>query len=67
MFTHELERMITFISNLAEIDMSSGRALFSTMVGSLVLARSVTDPELSDGFLSAGRQKAKEMVKRKDM
>lgn len=66
-FTHELERMITFISNLAEIDMSSGRALFSTMVGSLVLARSVTDPELSDGFLSAGRQKAKEMVKRKDM
>lgn len=66
-FTHELERMINFISNLAEIDVSRGRALFSTMVGSLVLARSVSDPELSDSFLSAGRQQAKEMVKRKDM
>ncbi|MGE6578888.1 TetR/AcrR family transcriptional regulator [Paenibacillus xylanexedens] len=66
-FTHELERMINFISNLAEIDVSRGRALFSTMVGSLVLARSVSDPELSDSFLWAGRQQAKEMVKRNDM
>ncbi|WP_145152737.1 TetR/AcrR family transcriptional regulator [Paenibacillus xylanexedens] len=66
-FTHELERMISFISNLAEIDMYKGRALFSTMVGSLVLARSVSDSDLSDSFLTAGRQQAKEMLKRNDM
>ncbi|MDN4604986.1 TetR/AcrR family transcriptional regulator [Paenibacillus sp. F6_3S_P_1C] len=66
-FTHELERMVTFISNLAEMDVCKSRALFSTLVGSLVLARSVNDPELSDSFLAAGRQQAKEMVKRKDM
>ncbi|MGE8081638.1 TetR/AcrR family transcriptional regulator [Peribacillus loiseleuriae] len=61
-FTHELERMIAFISNLADIDASKGSALLSTMVGSLVLARSVNDPELSNSLLSAGKQYAKELV-----
>ncbi|WP_211748134.1 TetR/AcrR family transcriptional regulator [Paenibacillus sp. Marseille-Q4541] len=61
-FTHELERMIAFISHLAKIDTSRGSALFSTMVGSLVLARSVSDPELSDNILSAGKKAAKELV-----
>ncbi|OAB44688.1 TetR/AcrR family transcriptional regulator [Paenibacillus antarcticus] len=62
-YTHELERMIAFISNLAEIDASKGSALFSTMVGSLTLARSVNDPELSATLLSSGKQYAKELVK----
>ncbi|MBH5317515.1 TetR/AcrR family transcriptional regulator [Paenibacillus sp. GSMTC-2017] len=62
-FAHELERMISFISNLAEIDVSKGSALFSTMVGSLVLARSVNDPELSGNLLYAGKQYAKELLK----
>ncbi|KMY50020.1 TetR/AcrR family transcriptional regulator [Peribacillus loiseleuriae] len=61
-FTHELERMIAFISNLADIDASKGSALLSTMVGSLVLARSVNDPKLSNSLLSAGKQYAKELV-----
>ncbi|WP_102716276.1 TetR/AcrR family transcriptional regulator [Paenibacillus castaneae] len=61
-FTNELERMIAFLSNLAEIDSSKGSALLSTMVGSLVLARSVNDPELSGSLLSAGKQYAKELV-----
>lgn len=61
-FTHELKRMISFISNLAEIDASKGSALFSTMVGSLVLARSVSDPELSENILTAGKKAAKELV-----
>jgi len=61
-FTQELERMIAFISNLAEIDSSQGSALISTMVGSLVLARSVSDPELSDSLLSAGKQQAKMLL-----
>jgi len=61
-FTQELERMIAFISNLAEIDTVKGSALFSTMVGSLVLARSVNDPELSARLLSAGKQYAKDLV-----
>jgi len=61
-FTHELERMITFLSNLAEIDTSKGSALISSMVGSLVLARSVNDSELSDNLLSTGKQYAKMLV-----
>ncbi|MEC0244254.1 TetR/AcrR family transcriptional regulator [Paenibacillus chitinolyticus] len=62
-FTHEVERMISFISNLAEIDTSKGSALLSALVGSLVLARTVNDPELSDNLLSAGKQYAKELVR----
>ncbi|MCR8657523.1 TetR/AcrR family transcriptional regulator [Paenibacillus endoradicis] len=61
-FTLELERMIDFISNLAEIDVSKGSALFSTMVGSLMLARTVNDPELSNNILSTGKKHAKELV-----
>lgn len=61
-FTLELERMIAFISDLAGIEPSNGSALFSTMVGSLVLARTVNDPELSDSLLSSGKRYAKELV-----
>ncbi|WP_422661372.1 TetR/AcrR family transcriptional regulator [Paenibacillus sp. EC2-1] len=61
-FTDELQRMISFISDLAGIDTSKGSALFSTMVGSLVLARTVSDPNLSDNILSAGKKAAKEMI-----
>lgn len=62
-FTREVERMIAFISNLAEIDRSKGAALLSTLVGSLVLARTVSDPELSGNLLSAGKQAAKELIR----
>ncbi|MWV42177.1 TetR family transcriptional regulator [Paenibacillus sp. HJL G12] len=62
-FTHELQRMIDFISDLAEIDQSIGSAVLSTMVGTIVLARSVNDSELSDSLLSSGRQHAKEIIK----
>ncbi|WP_036649757.1 TetR/AcrR family transcriptional regulator [Paenibacillus pini] len=61
-FTSELERMVSFISTLAEVDTSKGSALFSTMVGSLVLARSVNHSELSDNLLSAGKKYAKELA-----
>ncbi|UHA75893.1 TetR/AcrR family transcriptional regulator [Paenibacillus sp. 481] len=61
-FTLELERMIAFISNLAEIDTSKGSSLMSSMVGSLVLARTVSNPELSGNLLSAGKQYAKALV-----
>ncbi|MNP38002.1 hypothetical protein D3C76_1314840 [compost metagenome] len=54
--------MIAFISDLAGIEPSKGSALFSTMVGSLVLARTVNDPELSDSLLSSGKRYAKELV-----
>ncbi|WP_339320752.1 TetR/AcrR family transcriptional regulator [Paenibacillus sp. FSL R10-2734] len=61
-FTQEMERMVTFISTLAEIDASKGNALFSTMVGSLILARTVNNPELSDSLLSSGKRYAKELI-----
>ncbi|WP_256757916.1 TetR/AcrR family transcriptional regulator [Cohnella sp. WQ 127256] len=62
-FTHELERMIAFISNAAKVDTATGSVLLSTMVGTLVLARSVNDLYLSDNLLSAGKQHIKGLIK----
>jgi len=61
-FTHELERMIDFISNAAKIDTATGSALLSSMVGTLVLARSVDNSKLSDSLLTAGKQHAKGLI-----
>ncbi|WP_042163246.1 TetR/AcrR family transcriptional regulator [Paenibacillus gorillae] len=61
-YTQELERMIQFIADVAEVDVSTGSVLLSTMVGTLVLARSVNDPLLSDRLLASGKQQAKELV-----
>lgn len=62
-FTRELERVIDFISDLAETDKSTGSALLSIMVGTLILARSVDDSKLSDSLLAAGKQSAKNLLK----
>ncbi|NOV01202.1 TetR/AcrR family transcriptional regulator [Paenibacillus planticolens] len=62
-FSRELQRMIDFISDLAQIPKSTGSALISIMVGALVLARSVNDAKFSDSLLAAGKQQAKELVK----
>ncbi|WP_240420054.1 TetR/AcrR family transcriptional regulator [Paenibacillus periandrae] len=62
-FMQEMQRMIDFICDLAKIDHSAGNAVMSLMVGTIVLARSVSDPELSDSLLSAGKQNAKELIK----
>ncbi|MBP2000831.1 TetR/AcrR family transcriptional repressor of nem operon [Paenibacillus shirakamiensis] len=61
-FTQEIERMIAFISELAQIDNIKGSALFSTMVGSLILARSVQDLERSNTLLIAGKKAAKTLI-----
>jgi TetR/AcrR family transcriptional repressor of nem operon len=62
-FTHELERMIEFISKAAEVDIATGSVLLSSMVGTLLLSRSVNDSKLSDSLLTAGKQHAKELIK----
>ena len=54
--------MIDFISNIAEADKSVGSALLSTLVGTVVLARSVNDAALSDSLLAAGKQQAKALL-----
>ncbi|MEK8126650.1 TetR/AcrR family transcriptional regulator [Paenibacillus filicis] len=61
-FTRELERMIEFISLTAGIDKDKGGVVLSTLVGTLVLARSVNDPVLSDSLLSSGKQQAKALI-----
>lgn len=61
-YTRELQRFITFITELAEIDTSAGYALVSSMVGTVALARAVSDSKLSDNLLQAGRTQAKQMV-----
>ncbi|TQR37267.1 TetR/AcrR family transcriptional regulator [Brevibacillus brevis] len=62
-FTRELQRMIDFISTLAQINKSTGSAVLSMMVGTLVLARSVNDSKLSDSLLETGKQQAKGIIK----
>ncbi|MFF2483906.1 TetR/AcrR family transcriptional regulator [Paenibacillus sp. NPDC058071] len=62
-FTQELQRMIDFICDLAKIDQATGNAVISLMVGTIVLARSVSDSELSDGLLAAGKVNAMGLIK----
>lgn len=47
---------------MAEIDPSNGYALVSSMVGTVALARAVSDAKLSDALLQASRMQAKQMV-----
>ena len=60
--TVQLERIIDFISQTANIGKSAGNALFGLMLGTIVLARSVSDPALSDSLLDSGRQHARNIL-----
>ncbi|WP_145331006.1 TetR/AcrR family transcriptional regulator [Paenibacillus xylanexedens] len=61
-YTQELQRFISFITTMAGMDASSGYALVSSMVGTVALARAVSDSKLSDDLLQAGRTQAKQLV-----
>ncbi|WP_342549937.1 TetR/AcrR family transcriptional regulator [Paenibacillus sp. FSL P2-0089] len=61
-YTQELQRFIAFITNMAGIDPSNGYALVSSMVGTVALARAVSDEKFSDALLQAGRVQFKQMV-----
>ncbi|WP_238655272.1 TetR/AcrR family transcriptional regulator [Paenibacillus piscarius] len=61
-YTRELQRLMAFITNLAGVDNSTGYALVSSMVGTVALARSVSDPKLSDELLLAGKVQAKRLI-----
>jgi TetR/AcrR family transcriptional repressor of nem operon len=58
-FTCSLDRTLRLIEGLLpRPDRDTAQAIFSTMVGSLVLARSVNDRKLSENFLASGRAAA---------
>ncbi|OBR68229.1 transcriptional regulator [Paenibacillus oryzae] len=61
-YTQELQRFITFITNMAGIDTSAGYSLVSNMVGTVALARAVSDAKFSDDLLQAGRIQAKQLI-----
>ncbi|RUQ31155.1 TetR/AcrR family transcriptional regulator [Peribacillus cavernae] len=61
-FTEEIDGFFDFVSTLVREDKIKSIAIVSTMVGSLLLARSVDDPGLSDAILDAGKEYAKEIV-----
>ncbi|MFP3390283.1 TetR/AcrR family transcriptional regulator [Brevibacillus sp. SIMBA_040] len=61
-FTEELTRFISFISGMVGNSDQKSMALISTMVGALLLARSVNDPELSQNILDASKRYTKELV-----
>lgn len=63
-FTTELTGFCEFISTLVGEDKNKSIAIISAMVGSLLLARSVNDPNLSNDILDAGKYFAKELVSR---
>ncbi len=54
-FTEEVSRFLAFISGIAGQDEDKSIVLTAAMVGSILLARSVNDPELSDKILSVCR------------
>jgi TetR/AcrR family transcriptional repressor of nem operon len=58
-FTCSLDRTVRLIEGLLpHADRQAAQAVFSAMVGSLVLARSVSDRKLSENFLASGRAAA---------
>ncbi|MGF9916849.1 TetR/AcrR family transcriptional regulator [Paenibacillus ehimensis] len=59
-FTDEVSRFLSFVSGLAGQDKDKSIALTATMVGSILLSRSVNDPELSDKILSVCRADLKQ-------
>ncbi|MCM3132714.1 TetR/AcrR family transcriptional regulator [Paenibacillus polysaccharolyticus] len=61
-YTRELQRFTAFITDMAGIDTSAGYALVSSMVGTVALARAVSDSKFSDDLLQAGRTQAKQTV-----
>jgi len=61
-FTLQLQRIIDFITQLANVNKSTASALFSLMIGTIVLARSVSDSNMSDNILTSGRQHAKDVL-----
>lgn len=52
-FTEEIRRFISFLTNLGTISRDQGAAILSTMVGSILLSRSVSDPDLSRHILNS--------------
>ncbi|MGG4132260.1 TetR/AcrR family transcriptional regulator [Paenibacillus illinoisensis] len=61
-FHLELERFIEFISDIAECDKSTGGVVLSIMIGTLILARGIKDPESSDNILVEGKKYAKRVL-----
>ncbi|MEK4660673.1 TetR/AcrR family transcriptional regulator [Priestia sp. FSL H7-0729] len=61
-YTQELRRFIAFITTMAGMNTDDGYALVSSMVGTVALARAVSDAKFSDDLLQAGRVQAKQMV-----
>jgi TetR/AcrR family transcriptional regulator, transcriptional repressor for nem operon len=58
-FTRKLRRMVSHIESLLpNPNAETARAIFATLVGTLQLARTVSDPELSDQLLTAGQAAA---------
>lgn len=55
-FTRRLERMVGYIDSLLPVsDIETARAIFGTLLGTLQLARTVSDEALSEELMKAGR------------
>ncbi|MDB6174412.1 MAG: TetR family transcriptional regulator [Chthoniobacteraceae bacterium] len=68
-FTEEFNRLVDFITKLLpEHDAAIAQAILATLIGTLQLARAVSDPVLSDAILAAGEAGALALVdsKRRD-
>lgn len=65
-FTRQIRAWIALIGEVMEEDGIEGdpRAVAGALVGTMVLARTVDDPALSDAFLKSGRETLKESLKK---
>jgi TetR/AcrR family transcriptional repressor of nem operon len=58
-FTRKLRRIVSHIESLLpNPNAETAQAIFATLVGTLQLARTVSDPELSDQLLKSGQAAA---------
>jgi hypothetical protein len=62
-YTKEISRLLDFIDKLLpKADRAVAQAIFASLVGTIQLTRSVSDPALSDQILAAGEAGALALV-----
>lgn len=65
-YTRQVNRWLGLIEGtLPRPDREVAQAIFGTLLGCLVLARGVSDPELADGFLTTGRAAALKLAEQR--
>lgn len=63
-FTKEIERFISFLASLGSVSRERALGILSTMIGAMLLSRSVSDPVLSRQLLDSSKKQILEAIGR---